>query len=92
MNNIIDSGTRQKTGFAPSIYSIRGEEEKGYLWIQPSISHTALSFADITINEIYVGTKPQDMSTLIGGDLGSEFLAWEMASDEAISRFEDNLD
>ena len=93
MNTIIDSGTQRtkETEYA-AVYSIGGEEESGFMWIQPSISHLPLGFANIIVDDVYIGTKPLDLCTFIGGALMTEFSSWELASDDTLARFEDRLE
>ena len=62
-------------------------------WIQPSVSQQNINTNEsIIINGIYAQVMPQEINPMLNIELALEFEAWEVASDEALSLFETQLD
>jgi hypothetical protein len=64
-----------------------------YVWIQDPISCQPFEFARNLIDGIYAEVgEPEIALSLPDANLTQEFLAWDAASDEALTNFESGLE
>lgn len=90
----LNSRTWNKTNINQPVYSTSeiGSSEF-YVWIQDSISCQPFESARQLINGIYAQVGEIEISLKsLESNLAQEFLAWDAASDEALSNFESGLE